>query len=554
MFLTAAVTTFTFSGCSEDSFSSDYDINLPAAKVTAVSNNTPFVDDEITLTGENLNTVTSVSVGTATMKTVSIDENGTSMIVKVPRTIDAGNIVLMNKYNREFSSDLTITPQFYPAVVATWPSQIEKGKPFTLKGDNMDLLKEVKLKSTVVGLNGAASASKADYASSAVELEIGEKVTIEVTPKAGEKQTSPEIEVVKPSDTYMPKQTLMILSFDSKYSVTNGSDAATCTMKEVQGMFGKAFRVTAASGDGWNGTYCKINNDNNGAGFDLSSYHHPCITMLINTYGSTGYVQPILTDAANGEQDRHLTGAFGYGDDYKCKTSGWEWRSYDLTTLGFPLVLGKLDKIGVQFRGGNVNGTPFDIAVDQVMITDGPLNPTVAWDAETDATSYEAGQFNLVATGSNSALTGNSQGNKYANYSGASSTDWSKKVIAVTKCPALDPTVYQNGVWINFLVNTGSKGGYVQPCMGSGWMNLMKSQGYGDDYQVNPTNNAWQWRSIKVVPGEGDLSGWTSSAPFDFKVQILGGNYQGADMDISCDYFVFTTAPMDPNLNTDELK
>lgn len=276
--------------------------------------------------------------------------------------------------------------------------------------------------------------------------------------------------------------------------------------------------------------------------------------MLINTNGGTGYVQPILTDAANGEQDRHLTGAFGYGDDYKCKTNGWEWRSYDLTALGFPVVLGKLDKIGIQFRGGNVNGTAFDIAVDQVMITDGPLNPTVAWDAEQDVTKYEAGAFKLVTTGSNSALTGISQGGKYANYTGPNSTDWSKKVIAVNTCKALDPTLYQNGVWINFLVNTGTKGGYIQPCMGSGWMNLMKSQGYGDDYQLNPTNGAWQWRSIKVVPGEGDLSGWNASADFDFKVQVLGGNYGGADMDISCDYFVFTTAPLDPNLNTDELK
>ncbi len=540
--------------CKDDDYSETYDINFPVASLTSVSDAAPFVDDEITITGENLNTVTTVAIGAYRFPVVSVEETGVRMVVKVPRSVEPGILTLMNKYKREFKSEVNLAPQFYPVTVTDWPAAIEKGRTFTIKGENMDLIKEVKVNGTVVDPSGSPTPGQAAFTTTAAELSVGGTAIIEVTPKTGEVAVSPAINVIEASDFYMPKQTLMIADFEGKYVLENGSDAAKAEMTLVDGIFGKAFRVTSAAGNGWNGTYGKIYSDNGGNGFDLSTYNKPHITMLINTFGVSGYAQPILTDGENGEQDRHLTGAFGYGDDYKSTTDGWEWRSYDLEELGFPLVKGKLDRIGVQFRGGNIDGAPFDIAVDMVMITDGPLNPTIAWDAEKDVDSYDAGSFQIVPTGSNPAHIGYNQGGFYANYSGPSSTDWSKKVIAKTKCPALDPVVYQNGVWINFLVNSGNFGGYIQPCMGSGWMNLTKQQGYGDDYQLNPTNNEWQWRSIKVVPGEGDLSGWDATAEFDFIVQILGGNYSGDSMDFSCDYFVFTTVPLDPNLNTDELQ
>ena len=420
----------------------------------------------------------------------------------------------------------------------------------------MDLIQEVKVNGTAVTVAGAATEESASYSSKGLEVSIGELVTIEVTPKAGDKQEMSGIEITKATDKFVPKSTLLILDINKGYTIENGSDAGVCTMNEVKGMFGNAFRVTAPVGNGWNGIYCKIYSDNNGQGFDLSAYNNPCITMLINTYGSQGYMQPLTYDASNGEQDRHLESKHGYGDDYKSTTDGWEWRSYSLEDLGFPVTTGFIEKIGVQFRGGNIgnnNNEAFDIAVNMVLLTDGPLNPTVAWDAESDVNSYEVGKFNLAASGSNTSHTGVSQGDYYANFQGVNN-GWDKNVIGVVTCKALDPVLYSNGVWINFLVNTGAYGGYVQPCMGAGWMNLTSPQGYGDDYQVNPTNNEWQWRSVRVTPGEGDLSGWDSSVDFDFKIQIMGGNYTGSTLDISCDYFVFTTAPIDPNLNTNDFK
>lgn len=529
--------------CEDVAFSDDSDINLPASTITEISNETPFVGTEIILKGTNLNYVTNVSVGASEFKIIK--QSADNMTVEVPRQIESGPITLFNKYKRKFESIQIIKPQFYPAKVITWPVNIQKGKPFLMIGENLDLIKEVKVNGKVVALFGAASPQKVSYSSAGVEMEIGEFATIEVTPKTGEKQTSPAILVVKPVNTYTPKQTLMISDFDAPFNAVNGDASSPFTHTTIAGEYGKALEVKAASANGWNGVYLKVENDNGGKGYDLSAYNKPHITFLVNTAGGQGYVQPIIT-AGGKTEDRHFTGAFGYGDDYKINTTNWEWRSYDLEKMGFPVVKGKLDKIGIQFRGGNVNGTPFYIAVDQVMITDGPLNPTIAWNCETPAGST----WNILPN--SSSLQGYNQGSNYASLTGVSQ-GWDNKLgQASWDVKALDPAVYANGIWINFLLNTGNKEGYFQFDFGQGWMHFTKSQGYGDDYKFVPTNNKWVWRSIKLTPGEGDLSKFDPTKAFTMGIQLYGGNLaKGTAMEVNVDSFIFTTAPLDPNLVTD---
>lgn len=542
--LIAVISALSYS-CEESAFSDGSDINLPASTITEISDDAPFVGTQITLHGTNMKAVSSVAVGAYSFKI--IEQKDDYIIVEVPRQIESGPITLVNKYKRKFVTTQFLNPQFYQAKVLSWPINIEKGKPFMLKGENMDLIKEVKLNGKVVSVFGAAAIDKVSYSSAGVEMEIGEFVTIEMTPKTGTKQTSPAIIVVKPTNTYMPKQTLMIADFDAPFNPVKGDASDPFTYKTVNGQYGKALEVSAASANGWNGIYLKVENNNGGQGYDLSAYSKPHITFLVNTAGGDGYVQPILT--ANGStEDRHFTGAFGYGDDYKIKTAGWEWRSYDLEKMGFPVVKGKLDKIGIQFRGGNVNGTPFYIAVDQVMITDGPLTPTIAWDCETAAGST----WNILPTGS-AGLQGYNQGSSYAGLTGIS-TGWDSKLgQASWNVKALDPIAYANGIWINFLLNTGNKEGYFQFDFGQGWMHFTKSQGYGDDYKFVPTENKWVWRSIKIVPGEGDLSAFDPTKDFTMGIQLLGGNIaKGTALEVNVDSFIFTTAPLDPNLNPEQ--
>jgi len=541
--LFAVLSILVFSCKKETPFSEGYDINLPAATVTLISDEAPFVGTQIVLHGTNLNTVSSVASGANTFKIIS--QYNDSMRIEVPRSIEVGALTIMNKYKREYVTTQILKPQYYTAKVTSWPAEIQRGKPFMLKGENLDLLKEVKIAGKVVSVFGSAAPDKVSYTTAGVDL--GEAAVIETTPKTGEKQTSTAIPVVAPRSTYIPRQTLKIVDFDSPYTVVKGDATASFTSGEINGFFGKGFEVSAPVGNGWNGIYCKIENDNEGKGYDLSTYTHPCFTILINTNGSLGYVQPIAT-SGGGFEDKHLTGAFGYGDDYKVKTNGWEWRSYDLEALGFSAAKGNLEKFGIQFRGGNVgngNTDAFYIAVDQVLITDGPVNPTLGWDCET----AKGAEWKIAATGSVPALTGYNQGANYTTLTGVS-TGWDNKLgNASWDVPALDPAVYANGIWINFLLNTGSNEGYFQFDFGSGWMHFTKSQGYGDDYKFVPTANKWVWRSIKINPGEGDLTNFDPTKAFKMGIQLYGGNIaKGTPIEVNADYFVFTTVPLDPNL------
>lgn len=537
-------------GCAE--VKEEYDIDLPVATVTSVSDQQPYVDDEITLEGENLNTASNISIGAYNFSVVSTATDGKSMIVKVPRIIEAGAFSVLNEYKRSYQSDVRITPQFYEAIVKEWPTEIQLGKPFIIKGENMDLLGEVKLAGTKVSPVGTPTSESATYASSEASIAVGDEVYVEVTPKNGSLQTSPAIKIVTPTDTYIPKSSLMVLDTNASYTVENGSDGSA-TQSEVTGLFGKAFRVTAPVGNGWNGTYCKIYSDNNGKGFDLSAYNDPHITILINTFGKQGYMQPITYDSTNGEQDRHLDGKFGYGDDYKSSTNGWEWRSYSMKTLDFPVVKGKIDKIGVQFRGGNVgnsNTEAFDIAVNMVMITDGPLNPTLIWNCETDLS--DMGAFSLKNTGSG-GLTGVNEGSKFASYTAPITSSWDWKTAFKVDVAGLDMTKYSNGIWLNFLVNTGNNNGYCQVeyghTNGLDWFNFLPNQGYGDDYKFKSTENKWVWRSVRFNPADKGLD---PALQFYLKFGATTGNWDSGTFELNIDYIVLTTTPMDTTLNTDD--
>jgi hypothetical protein len=541
LILFAAVGTTLFGCKKESSFSEGYDINLPAATISSVSNEKPFVGDTITIGGENLTTAQTVSIGVNNFKI--IDKQNTSITIEVPRIVEGGTFVVTNAYKRVFTSTVALQPQFYPAVVTTWPAEIQRGKAFILKGENLDLIKEVKVNGKLSSIVGSATPTQASYATAGIEL--GEKAVIEVTPKAGEKQASAELPVIAPINTYLPQQTIMLWDFETAPATTEGWGGSPFTATNDAGFFGKEYKVTSPAGNGWNGCYIRLTNNNGGQGFDLSAYNSPYITFLVNTNGKKGYVNPAITIGGN-ESDKHFTGQGGqYSDNYMISTQGWEWRSYDLSKMGWDNIKGKIEKIDMWFRGGNVgDGDPFEIALDQVMITDGPLTPTVSWDCE----SAHGNAWSIVSTGS-AGLLGYNQGASYAHITGVSD-GWNTKLgQASWTVPALNTADYSNGIWINFMLNTGNKEGYFQFDFGQGWMHFMKSQGYGDDYKFVPTQNKWVWRSIKILPGQGDLTNFDPSQEFTMGIQLYGGNLgNGTEMEVNADYFIFTTVPLDPNL------
>ena len=185
-----------------------------------------------------------------------------------------------------------------------------------------------------------------------------------------------------------------------------------------------------------------------------------------------------------------------------------------------------------------------------VMITDGPLNHSVIWDCVTDLD----GGF-VRKSAKDSGLDGYSQGNYFISYSKTISSGWDWMADTYIDVEALDATAFANGIWFNMRINTGYNNGYCQIEFGQNgsgltWFNFLKSQGYGDDYAFTPTNNKWEWRSVKINP---DSFGLDPFSPFYIKIGATTGNYSSGVYELNLDYLLFTTVPMDTNLNPDDL-
>ncbi|HBX45160.1 IPT/TIG domain-containing protein [Limibacterium fermenti] len=534
-----------WTACDEKDFSEDYDINLPVSEIVDFNPKTGAVGSEVTLYGENMDLVTSVYIGNASGTIISQDEE--KLVFQVPRTAEAGGITVRNNYKREFSSEESFIPHYLDVTITQWPAEIERGLTIKLLGENVDMIRSVKFENLPLS-KSAANETSATYATSGLTLPASGKLT--VTTKTGQILTSPDINVVEPKDTYVPEQTILLWDFETDPITADGWGSSSYTAEVVNnGFFGKGYQVKAAAGNGWDGCYIKLTSDNGGKGFDFSAFKKPHITFLVNTNGKSGYMNPAITIGGT-ESDKHFKGQSG--DDHKFTTNGWEWRSYDLEAMGWTDIKGNVDKIDLWFRGGNVSSAePFDIIIDQVMITDGPLNPTLIWDAEAPAGGDLPIAFNGGAN-----LTGYYQGQKYVTYNYTVGSDpwaWLGNIMSVD-VPGLDPEKYNNAMYLNFLVNTGDSEGYAgfQLLQGDNKLANQKLDGsYGDNYKFASTNSKWVWRSMLVNISTWDVWGGSADAfnlsqSFNFSVYARGGNIQsGTNAKLNMDYFIFTSVPLD---------
>lgn len=544
--------------CSEDEFSKDYDINLPVSEIVDFNPKAEYVGKNITLYGENLDIVTSVFIGNATCKIVSQDKE--TLVLTVSRTAVQDNISVTNKYKRVFTSKELFTPKYLDIAITQWPSEIEKGLTIDIQGKNMDMIQSVKFENVQLA---KASASETIATYSTANLTLPKSGKLAVVSKTGQILISPMIEVVEPKDTYIPKASIMLFDFDGvEPTIVPGSptgEGATYNAgKNLGGItpfFGNYYSVIAPKGNGWNGTYQSLEASNGGKGFDLSTYNSPYITFLVNTNGKRGYMNPAITIDGK-ESDKHFTKESGeYGDDYSFKTNGWEWRSYNLATMGWSNIKSKVDKIALWFRGGNVgNSDAFEMHIDQVMITDGPVNAVPVFDFEVMPT-FNNGS---AALNQGSGITQVAQGKGYLTVKDSNVGKWGNK--GNTRKNGNDGSKFSlnKTFYVNFLINTGSDGasGYFQLIFEqSGGTKLgyhfKGDNPYKDDYKFANTAGQWKWRSYKIDPK--GLENWGSvpelnlASPFDLTVDFSTGNVEGK-YETNLDYVVLTSVPLDTSL------
>ncbi len=120
------------------------DLTVDAAKATAVSNATPEFGEEITITGENLDLVTTIDFpSVAGVTDFTVAEDGKSIKVKVPATSVSGTVVLNSASGLTTSVDITLP---LATVTSTNPTKdVKVGNTITIQGDNLDRVVEMRL-------------------------------------------------------------------------------------------------------------------------------------------------------------------------------------------------------------------------------------------------------------------------------------------------------------------------------------------------------------------------------------------------------------------------
>lgn len=528
--------------CDDAEFGEDYDIEFPISKIQDFTPKKVLVGENITLIGENLDLVKTMHLGAVGCEIQK--KTPDSLIVKVSRNAERSLITIENNYTRSFTTKEFFTPLFYDAKVNIWPKEIERGTSFTLRGENMDLLKSVKIGNTVVSKQGTPTAHKIVY--SIKDITLDEVAVISVEDKNGNKFVSDEIPVVAPKDTYVPVPTILLANFDNvipEYVNENKhAHQAGIDKSDILSAIGHYWSTMSEKGNGWDGFYHRLVCKNAlGGKIDFSSFTSPYLTFMVNTNGKRGYMNPLI----NGK-DKHFFGNPNYTDNYAFSTKGWEWRSYDLKAMGFDLSESP-ETIEFLVRGGNIKGSePFEINLDQMMITDGFLMPLICSDFEKNVES---------TTGAIEFIEGNAgQGNRYVKVQAQNVKKWGAEIATLT-FKNMSVANYTNALYFNFLLKTtaDAPSAYFQICFkqnGHEYVKHFKSPNpYIINYNMDCTNGEWKWRSfiLDLTSFDWKSKGATDFDPtgnFDLILGFKPGNVAG-NYSISIDYPIFTAVPID---------
>ena len=112
-------------------------LNVDVAKATGVKKSNPDFGEEITITGENLDLITTIDFpSVAGVTDFTVAEDGKSIKVKVPETSTSGTVVLNAASGLTTSVDITVP---LAAVTSTNPTKdVKAGQTITIKGTNLN--------------------------------------------------------------------------------------------------------------------------------------------------------------------------------------------------------------------------------------------------------------------------------------------------------------------------------------------------------------------------------------------------------------------------------
>lgn len=533
IFLAVAVL---FPACEDKGWSEDYDIKWEVSQISELSTSEALIEDLISVTGTNLDKVREVLVGNTSCEIIEAEKSATQLTFKLPRRVEGGLVSVRNVHDRTFVYEEFLAISYPKTVVSKWPTTIAAGESFVIEGDDVDLITMVTVDGNDVAIRPSDKTNAITVSTAGLKLEIGSAITISVKALGGIEGSSKTTGVLveEPTDIFDAVAPIVLWDFEDGDPLIEAADVAPDQAGRNLG------GLVAPRGD----NYYSVYKDQTGGWtnfmyivkegpFDLSEFHEPHITMLVNTNGKKGYINPFMTQGGS-RKDNHLMNATAndrmkYGDNYSVTTQGWEWRSYPISKL-FPDFdeKGIFEQISMRFTSGNVgNGDApedFEIHVDQIMITDGLQLPAVklfdfedgapAWDANTRPTGGVIKSDMPTAGGANYY---------HLSFLSVKDWDWTGGIAynnSIDMSEMLDPHV-------SLLINTNGNKGFMQ--FETYQNNVKWGGGPPNIYEI--TTDGWQTMSFRLSDfmgnwgGDGDATAFDPQGVMDyFKIGFTTGN------------------------------
>ena len=543
-----------FSGCTKSKeFSSDYDIQWPVPKITTVTPLKDTIGKTITITGEKFEKLTRVTIGNPETEAAVVSSNATQVIVRIPRTANAGPVTIYTNYNQKGTSEQVVTPVYLNVNVTGWPNRITRGEAFVIKGDNMDMVQEVEVDGRKIAIASRPGAVTNELSVPTAGLALPDQVVLKVTKaRAGIiNGTSPAVTVEDPSDFFIPEAPILLFDFETgsnPYSNYGGSTATSGfnASGAPKGRDARYLTIQKTAAVAWEGLGEMVYN----TPINLSQFHKPHLTFLVNTRGKDGYMQAEFVQNGTkwGMHFKPANSAF----DYNLASAGWTWVSVELKTENVEKwggsgtsfdPKGPIDQITFGFKRGNGSSSDFEISVDQLMITDGAQKPIVkCWDFEDNVNPYSGS----ASSGINLSGIAGKSGNNYLTVSlnGAANWNWTGDMAVggpINLSALSDP-------YLNVWINTNGKRGYFQ--FETNQANV-KWGGNTNTTDYLFETSGWKLYSfrLRTFPwekwgGSGTATGFDVRGVLDyFKIGFTTGNVAGA-YEINIDDVYISDGPM----------
>lgn len=321
--------------CGKKDFSTDFDIPFPVPKIMGLSSVKDTVGKTILIRGSEFQKLSMVSIGTPSVTGTIVSSSDSVIVFQLPRVFKAGPVTVSTLYKKTITDTTVFTPVYLAATVTSYPTSITRGELFVIKGTNLDMVTEVTVNGNKIAIAPAAGAATDQVSVPTQGMTLPNEVTVSISGAlAGiNNGTSGSIRVEDPSAYFVPVAPTVLFDFENGVDPYQNGDVATThginagalpTLGRGLKYFTLKVNSVPSAWGTWLGGISATN-------IDISGFHKPYLTFLVNTNGHDGYFQLGIKQGGVKAGTDFTSASTGVAtDNYNFSTTGWEWRSVPL--------------------------------------------------------------------------------------------------------------------------------------------------------------------------------------------------------------------------------